>query len=200
MAVKPRVAQAVVCATGTCYAGHMLVRGDRISFVSVEQVRRTGWHPRDERRMPSDITAPEDFVVVHDTTGALLSRCDFHIVRWSPKKASRHPTFSHQTRDDVMRYFGDGVRVALGSIDIPEGPWRPIGKIAVIRYRRIGKAKIVLEGQPGQDEHDPEEIVVRNFEHKYDPSVSLLYSHRPLAWRLPLPEGCIVDERGFVRP
>lgn len=188
-----RVAEAEVCESGTCSVGALLVRGDRISFVSVEQVKRLGakrstkdgkvvWEPRVP---PADVRVPRGYVLVHDTSGNLLSRCDLYVVKWHKRSLG-----SIEVPEDLptsqlnaaKKYYGKSTPIRIGSVDIPEGPWKRIpGKISCIRYYRAG--------------------VDRDYyEHEFDPHVELYDCARPIAWRLPLPDGCVVDDRGFVRP
>lgn len=188
------VVEAEVCETGLCNIGHLLVRGDRVSFVSVEQMKKTGakrsvngdgrviWDPSPPK---SDVVIPKNYVVVHDTSGALLSSCDLYIVRWHriyTSSASDVDEVSPEVLAAAKKYYGARAPISVGSVEIPEGKWSRIpGKMALIRYRRYGV-----------DQDD--------YEHVWEPSVSLYDCAQPIAWRLPLPEGCRVDERGFVRP
>jgi hypothetical protein len=185
------VVEAEVCETGLCSIGHLLVRGDRVSFVSDEQVEKSGakrkvnsegrviWDPEPPK---SDVPLPRNYVVVHDTTGNLLSKCDLYIVRYYPKRTSDVDEISAEEIAAARRYYGRNVRVSVGSVELPEGPWKKIrGKMSMIRYRRVG-----VDGD--------------NYEHVWEPSVDLYDCENPYAFRLPLPEGCLVDERGFVRP
>lgn len=187
------VVEAEVCETGLCNIGHLLVRGDRVSFVSVEQLKRSGakrkvvdgrvyWDPAPPK---SDVTMERGYVVVHDTTNSLLSSCDLYIVKWHQiytRDSSGLDEISPEALASAREYYGPKTPIRVGSVEMPEGPWSRIpGKMALIRYRRYGV-----------DQDD--------YEHVWEPSVSLYDCARPIAYRLPLPEGCVVDERGFVRP
>lgn len=178
---KGRVAKTKVCERGVCDVGHLLVRGDRVSFVSTEQVRRVGRHKLDAVNMPSDVELPDDYVLVHDTTGKLLNRCDLYVVRWHKGSSNLGHNVSQELIRSAHDYYGFETPVTFGRVDIPKGKWHRLAKVAFIRYRRVGDS-------PGM------------FEHEYDVPVMLYDMTRPLAWRLPLPEGCVVDARGFVRP
>jgi len=192
-----RVAEATVCDTGGCYTSHLLVRGTHIEFVSTDQIRKYGCGngtskaPKecrlDPSRLPSDIRLPRSHVLVHDTTGQLLDKCELYVVKWRGAKKARGQHIlatGDQAIVDAENYFvgqdGRPVPIRAGSVEIPQGPWRPVAKIKFIRYRRAGFRKA--------------------FEHEYAVPVDLEDTMRPLAWRLPLPEGCIIDNRGFVRP
>lgn len=178
--VPPHLAETEQCDEDYCTVSHMLVRGDKISFVSTEQADRVGVHHLDDGKMPSDIALPEDFVLVHDTSGVLFDRCHMYIVRWH----SATKTVSDVHQDDIKAarsYFGNGSRLKVGDVEVPEGRWNRIGEIRFIRYRRAGNAR-------------------GNYEHEFKPPVVLYSTQSGLAWKLRLPDGCIVDERGFVRP
>lgn len=190
----PHIVEAEVCETGLCNLGHLLVRGDRVSFVSMEQLKKSGakrtvnkdgrviWDPGPPE---SDVTISRSYVVVHDTSGVLFSSCDLYIVRWHrlyTRDNSGMDEISPAALSAAQEYYGNKVPISVGSVEIPEGPWSRIpGKMALVRYRRYGV-----------DQDD--------YEHVWEPAVSLYDCAQPIAWRLPLPEGCVVDERGFVRP
>jgi hypothetical protein len=180
MAAKPKIAHAEVCNDKACAIRDLIVKGDRVSFVSVEQSQRTGIHPLDDEKMPSDITIPKDYVLVQDPTGRYLNKCHFYILPWH----NNVPDSAKLTRNVAnlaQEYFGDGVKLQHGSVDIPEGRWHRVAEVAFIRYRRAGNFK-------------------GNYEHPYNPPVWLYDTDRPLGWRIVLPTGCVVDARGFVWP
>lgn len=191
-----KIAETEECDECSCETRHLLVRGDIVSFVTPERVQQSGPHPLDDRKMPSDITIPKGYVLVHDTTGVMLDRCDLYIVKWhqggrrsTPKRHQGGRRLTPNLADvvgpdalaDAHAYFGEQGGLTVGRIDIPEGPWHRVAQVKFIRYRRVG----VHSG---------------SYEHEYEIPVDLMYCTRPLAWRLPLPTGCIVDPRGFVWP
>lgn len=191
----PQIVEAEVCETGLCSVGHLLVRGDRVSFVSVEQLKKSGakrtvngdgrviWDPEPPKSDVNSISS--SYVVVHDTSGRLLSSCDLYIVKWHRiymRASNGAEEISPEAIAAAKKYYGRNVSIRVGSVEIPEGPWSRItGKMALIRYRRYG-------------------VDADDYEHVWEPSVSLYDCGHPMSWRLPLPEGCLVDERGFVRP
>lgn len=200
MSNTAKLAEATVCDDVACRTGHLLVRGDRVSFLSVQrwrELQRRGykrevvkgdviWSPE----MPdSDVELPPSYVLVHDTSGNLLSKCDLYVLRWraqNGKKSARNSTeeISRKILSDAQEYFVSENNVELrpgfGHVEIPEGSWKKVANVQFIRYRRPG--------------------FVKPFEHDYDPAVEVHDCMRPLAWRLPLPSGCVVDSRGFVWP
>jgi hypothetical protein len=183
-----RVAEA--CNSKLC--AHLLVRGDQIEFVSAEQARRVGCGPKscptqlDEQAMPSDIKLPRSYVLVHDTTGDLLSRCELYVVKWHKTRVNNVQSMHKNDVEAARDYFSmgdnpaDTIRLETGSVIVPRGPWKRLAKIRLIRYRRHNYKM--------------------GFEHLYDPPVWLSFTERPLAWKLSLPSSCVVHEEGFVRP
>lgn len=188
---EPRIAEIEVCDNRVCEVGHILVRGDRVSFVSSELVRAVGekkvpvaageaaWRDREGRFIPSDIRLPPAYVLVNDAAGRLLDRCEIYIVRWRNNKRREVSDIHRADLAAAQDYFGSGASIRNGFVDIPKGPWKRVVRVRYIRYERFGFDK--------------------PFEHRYDPAVDL-FSTQPLAWRIPLPEGCVIDSRGFVRP
>ena len=200
MTNSARIAEATVCDAKGCDTGHLMVRGDQVSFLSVQrwkQLAREGykrevskgdviWTPE----MPeSDVKLPANFVLVHDTTGSLLSKCDLYVLKWRGQKGTKSASNStyainEQLLEDAREYFvsedGRELRPGHGSVEIPDGSWKKVARVQFVRYRRPG--------------------FVKPFEHDYDPPVDVYDCLSPLAWRLPLPTGCVVDSRGFVWP
>ena len=187
-----RVAQAEVCDSRSCETVHLLVRGDRVSFVSLERARDVGekkvavepgmaaWRDRNGNFIPADITMPGGYVLVNDATSRVLDKCDIYVVKWR-NSGNRNPQEIDPTDlSAAEEYFRTGAQIRSGFVEHPKGPWYRTARIRYIRYERHGSD--------------------RPFEHRYDVPVELRYCKRPLAWRLPLPEGCIIDSRGFVRP
>lgn len=178
---EARIAKTEVCDSEACRTGHLLVRGDRLSFVSVEQVKKVGRHKLDAEQMPSDVVLPQDYVLVHDTAGSLLSPCELFVVRWHKGDTKLALPNESQVVTDARKYFGGSLPLQIGEVDTPDGPWHRVAKVAFIRYFRAGNSSGM-------------------YEHEYDTPVLLHYTTKPLAWKLALPNGCIVDSRGFVRP
>lgn len=174
---------AVTCSDEVCT--RVLARGDQIEFVSVEQAKavgcKTGACPMalDEERMPSDIVLTPGFVLVHDTEGAVFGKCEFYVVRWKSRQPNDVDFSSNADMRAAKDYFGTE-EIEVGSVEIPRGPWVRVCRVQLIRYRRYGYAK--------------------GFEHPYATPVWLHECRKPLAWKLALPEGCIVNERGFIKP
>lgn len=192
-----RIARAQQCDDQGCDVAHLLVRGTHVSFISTEAAKKYakqngGRIPRatdeygvetttDERVVHPDIVIPTDFVLVHDTKAALLNRCELYLLRWR-KGGAGDTSLIHP--DDVQAahdYFGSGYQLQHGSVELPDGKWERVAKVAFIRYTRQGQH-------------------AAKYEHEFEPPAWIYDCTRPLSWKLKLPNGCIVDDRGFVRP
>lgn len=162
----------------------LLVRGDAISFVSVEQARLVGCGKvcpmkLDDEAMPSDVRLPKNYVLVHDTEGTILGKCDFYVVKW--RGNGGRAANPDALPEAVTKYFGNETPIRAGSVEIPDGPWKRVCQVRFIRYRRHGY-------------HE------KGFEHEWAAPQWLYVCERPLAWKVPLPAGCQVTEKGFERP
>lgn len=175
-----RVAEMTVCDASGCDTSIVLVRGTHVEFVTDEQVAKYGKHKLDPVRMPSDVKIHRSYVLVHDTTGRLFDPCDFYVVRWLGGRS--RVNVNDPAIVDAQSYFGPDVPIRSGSVEtIPSGVvWQHEARVKFIRYRRAGYDK--------------------PFEHEYAELVPLRVSERPVAWRLPLPVSCVVNDHGFVKP
>lgn len=187
---------ATACDDSKCT--ELLVRGDKVSFVSLEQAESVGCYEpacdlhRDDAKMPSDIDMiPGSYVLVHDTESAILPKCQLYILRWRSKKRD-----GVALPEAVTEYFGKE-KPRSGGVEIPEGPWKKVCKVRFVRYTRYGVAP---------DPDDKTKIVFKpgghhvNFEHGFDPPVNLYICKRPLSWKLALPDFCVITSKGFEVP
>jgi hypothetical protein len=183
MSTPARAVEAEVCDSEACRTAPMMVRADQVQFVTPAQVRKVGYHKLDTAKMPSDLSIPAPYVLVHDTAGLLLSRCDLYVVKWHRMYARSNPSYAVPVRveGDLKDYFGPRANLQWGEVEIPNGPWKRFAMVQFIRYRRAGKEAGL-------------------YEHEYEIPVTLYGCKNPLAWRISLPSGCKVDERGFVWP
>jgi hypothetical protein len=173
------------CDPDTDRCAYVLVRGTQIEFISVEQADRVGCSERacppklNEKLMPSDIRTPPPYVLIHDTVGEIFDPCHFYVVRWYGSGGGRAMDVSGRALADARMYFGRS-SFRTGRVEVPRGPWEPRAWVRLIRYERPGHP--------------------RAYEHLYQVPVMLYRCRRPLAWRLELPQGCVVNDHGFVRP
>jgi len=153
------------------------IRGDVRSKVALAIAKSLG----DDVPLP----CPKEFVVVNDNSGKQRRSCDFYICKQLPlhnsDTGSQHATASVVTA--AQKWFGEALPPRGREVELPNPPWQRGPQIDAIWYRRHA-----VEGLSGR------------YEHKYRPSVPIFVSSKPLGWRIALPDGCIVDERGFVAP
>lgn len=129
------------------------------------------------------VKLPDDFGMVHDPTGTVLDPCVVYICKCKYQWKKR-VTIHKSIEQDVLDYFGPDVDLVNATVAIPEGPWQFLGVVETIHYERYGK-------------HDGP------WYHPYSdrwPDVELYKSECMEAYMLQLPEGCVVTERGFVKP
>lgn len=126
------------------------------------------------------ISLPSKYVFLHDHTGRLLRRCDFYVLpcaRSMTQSVRIDPTVIRKAQD----YYGQDVKLEHVNVDIPKASWHRVAQIQRIIYKRTGKHR-------------------GHYQHPYNQPVWLYASDAPPGWRVELPDGCIVDARGFVDP
>jgi hypothetical protein len=101
--------------------------------------------------------------------------------------------------DEGKDYFGRKTTVFKGWVQLPPrglSGWRELGAIKDVFYDRAGKH----EGYFRHEFNKPRGLwrVIWPFK-KGSGSPALLYARRG-CYRIELPEGCVVDDRGFVVP
>lgn len=144
----------------------LLARGDVVSF-----------------DMDDDITIdlPKNFVMLHDPTGRIIDKCTLMCCPCAIDTRGPH-TVPDGIHDYVLDYFGSDADLYKGRVEIPKGPWQPLGVVHEIRYDRQGEYEDA-------------------FYHPFRGSgVELFKQKRGRAYMLVLPDGCKVDARGFVWP
>lgn len=151
----------------------VVIRGREISFFEVGTKRR--------------IDVPDGFFLVHDVSGKTFRACDVYAVR---AYGSAIPiTTSDPAAEAAKKWFGADVELVGHRVDVPRSGWKREAQIDAIWYRRDAAKGLLLHELDGP------------YQHVYDPPVWLYRTRSgPRAWRIALPEGCIVDERGFVDP
>ena len=164
----------------TSDGAEFVVKGDRVEFVTPDQVSKVGVHPLDAAKMPSDAKLPANFVMVHDPSGKRLRRCDFYVLPLQQSTGIPATKVSKETQSIAKNFYGSDTPLRIGRVDLPTGTWHRVAQVAFIRYRRQGNRR-------------------GNFEHPYEIPV-WLYDNAMPAWRIALPNGCVVDARGFVWP
>ena len=120
------------------------------------------------------IVLPKDYGIVHDTEGAELDACTLFLgpfVDAGPLEG--------ELPGEAADYFGNDYQARRARIDVPDGAWNPVGRVHAIVYFR-----------PGRYEDD--------WRHEFDPPPELLASGDWYAIRMP--DGCVVNWRGIVKP
>ena len=118
------------------------------------------------------LVLPKAYGMVHSPDTAKKRYVYFGPFQKTKKPVSDLPQLAHA-------YFGNDYKGHVASIDIPDGSWRSVGRVTVIFYDRPG-------------EH------ADYYRHEFSTPVPLSSNGR---WhRLSLPEGAVVNDRGFVRP
>lgn len=125
------------------------------------------------------LTLPKHFQIVHDTTGSTCRHCDVFVCAIGPRTPRNVTT---GTDEDARNYFGKSARLAAKVVDLPRGPWSRLALVDAIWYRRPFLGELVP------------------YEHPYNPEVWLYVSRTEHAYKIALPDGCSIDERGFVWP
>lgn len=168
-------------------AEQLVVKGSHVSLIrwGVQPI-----NPYDSKEVwryshNDEIILPKPFVVLHDPTGNRFDKCSFFVVHlsggYSDKTSKSRVSINNDVRRTALKYYGKGSKLKVGSVDIPEGPWHRVAEVGWIRYRRTGKDN-------------------RDFQHPYALPVWLYACDHPLAWRIELPAGCVVDTHGFIWP
>jgi hypothetical protein len=129
------------------------------------------------------VQVPKHFGLVHDTTGECFSKCKLFVCQYRLGGAGGD-IGRGRAATVAGEYFGDTRTCRAGSVAIPRGPWQRIGVVEHVYYARYGSRK-------GYYEHGFKTTEPRVTLHKQRSGKSLL---------LDLPDGCIVNWRGFVWP
>jgi len=120
---------------------------------------------------------PEDYGLYYDAPGEDLPKCYLYVARGGQKL--RGPV-SEQDSGFAREWYGSRYPLAWAVVDVPAGPWSYFGNAEGIIYRRRGKYRGL-------------------FGHPWD-RVRVYAAPSPRGWRLPLPEGCVIDGTGIRIP
>lgn len=122
------------------------------------------------------LSLPPKHGIIHDPSGQALPRCD---VYFGPFQKGRTPI--DLPTKEARAYFGRFYDARAAVVDVPPGPWKPVGDVTQIFYVRPG----VHQGR---------------YYHLFREGNLLRLSRCRAFHRLDLPEGCVVNDRGFVKP
>jgi len=119
--------------------------------------------------------APVSYGIIHDPEGKQLSKCVAYL---GPYRTNKKPI---EMTSDAKQYFGSDYDARSAVVNIPDGEWKPMGTVTQIFYKRPGK----YEGK---------------YFHLFNKNTKVLLSRCKNHFRLEMPNGCIVNWRGFVYP
>ncbi len=131
----------------------------------------------------SSFDIPADYWMLWDKSGRILRRCDVYILRCS-QVSMRNVEFDPSDLSEAEDYWGSRDRWRGYGFDIPGGPWKKVCKLARVGYRR-GRTGNWMH--PGPSEPPLDHPV-------------WLEESPGQAWRLRMPNGCVLDDRGFIFP
>lgn len=144
------------------------------------------------------VVAPPDAGLLHDESGAYWPRCSLLVANFER---------GSEETDEGKNYFGRGAGVKRGSVELPPkdiSAWQKLGEIKTIFYDRAGTKA------PGYFKHQFNKprglyklvFLVKGKAGKQPAVLYTLFSRRlgQSFYRVELPSGCIVDDRGIVLP
>jgi len=126
------------------------------------------------------INIPPSYVLCHDTSGHYMPRCHFYLLNYQ-LEGCMDCEYNADLMDTARAYYGDSMKFEKGAIAVPRGPWQGLGAIDAIRYRRRGFRS-------------------GHYEHVFLQGVRVQECAKPHGYRILLPDGCVANERGFVKP
>lgn len=132
------------------------------------------------------LVTPDDFCLAHDPTGQTVERCVVLIAHYTDLGRDLIGIPSNALAD-ARKYFGNDAVLRKATVDLPVGPWCPVGDVVEVFYERTGSRR-----RRGKYHHPYRE----RFRHPVHCEQSL----DGLGYRLVLPDGCKLDHRGFVWP
>jgi hypothetical protein len=155
--------------------------------------RKVAFVLRDTNR---EIEAPRDFGMLYDSSGTWWPSCSLLVTKF---KRGR----SVDNSSDAKAYFGRKIRVTKGYVELPPksvSQWKEIGPLHEIFYDRAG------DRAPGPFRHEFNKprgswklIHLIKGKAAKDPAI-LFRLGRTSTYRIELPDGCIVDDRGIAVP
>lgn len=155
----------------------VLVKGDHVDFVRKGDARI--------------FAAPQAHVLVHDPKGHYFRKCDGYVCSYAVQSGG-NVEVTEESMQTARRYYGNSFELEADLLAYPNGPWHRLFQLDAIRYFRAG-------------EHEDYYRHVFNREFiRYELPVWLVEQkargRQPVAYKIVLPDGCIWNERGLVKP
>jgi len=143
----------------------IMVRGDMVAF---------------EMEDGSTLEFKKGVGLIHDVAGMCMDRCDIRVGKCNTgrRKVQR---LDARVEAAARNYFGNDAELRDGTVEVPQGPWKYVGRVTRIYYRRYGQLKGL-------------------YQHPFEQPIPLYESVQGDGYRLRLPKRCVVDEHGFVWP
>jgi len=154
----------------------LLVRGDVVSCVL------------DDGRT---VEFPESWGLVHDVSGKCVDRCEILVCPYTLTN-TKSVALPPDIHDAALGYWGEGYELKAGLVELPRGPWDRVGRIVRVYYDRYGELASPYQ-HPFKDVDDTAVLYRQRRGQKYGRS-----THK--AFRISLPDGCVVNAHGFVWP
>lgn len=145
-----------------------------------------------------EIDPPSRAGMLYDETGIDWPKCSLLI---APFRGWTHEPESTKTFKSARYYFGRDTEIGAGTLTIPAralSSWTRVGDVREIFYLRAGTKA------PGRFQHrfhKPRGLwrLIFLFNRRAANTPVVLYKSRG-AYRLELPDGCMIDDRGIARP
>lgn len=155
----------------------LLVRGDVVSC---------------EMGDGSTVEFPKSWGLVHDPSGVCIDRCEVLVCPYRTTNTAC-VELPPDIYDAAMDYWGKDYELKAGLVEIPRGPWDRVGRIVRVYYDRYGQLASPYQ-HPFKDVKEDTAILYRQKRaQKFGRS-----SHK--AYRISLPDGCVINAHGFVWP
>ena len=117
---------------------------------------------------------PLSYGMIHDETGAQLDACTLFFGPFVDAGL-----FDGELPEHVRDYFGNDLKLRVATFDVPSKAWSDCDVVTEILYRRIGRYET-------------------DAFHAFDRPQTLQRSRK--WYRITLPDDCVVNWRGIVKP
>jgi hypothetical protein len=144
-----------------------------------------------------EIASPASAGMLYDHSGADWPRCSLLVTRFRGYTHDVDKRELGAARD----YFGRNAEIGAGTVDLPPksfAAWTRVGEVSEIFYGRAGTK---APGRFRHRFHKPRGMwkVIFFFKGRAAKDPVVLYKTRN-AYRLELPSGCMIDDRGIAVP
>jgi hypothetical protein len=99
-----------------------------------------------------------------------------------------------EVHDAALEYWGEDYKLKQGFVELPKGPWDRVGRIVRVYYDRYGELASPYQHPFKQEVKDAAVLYKQQRSQRYGPKGA----HK--AYRISLPDGCVINAHGFVWP